>query len=211
MKIFYFLLLTISISCLNPALLNSLEFQKQKTNLLKNAMTICSNRSKLSFNDTFIKNYTFSSDFALEFFSVNNFEQEVNKLNLPNDAKKSIIFSRNQKKPSIGSECECSITLKSTKVMNLNISLVTSTQFNSTEGTFIGCLYLKGKTKAYLKDLHDVFRQKVCRKVGIIFKKCHYETHIEERFLTDKEFEVSRENVYGNTLSELNKLLLNKL
>ena len=211
MKIFYFLLLTISISCLNPALLNSLEFQKQKTNLLKNAMTICSNRSKLSFNDTFIKNYTFSSDFALEFFSVNNFEQEVNKLNLPNDAKKSIIFSRNQKKPTIGEEYRFSAALNSTKVMNLNISLVTSTQFNSTEGTFIGCLYLKGKTKAYLKDLHDVFRQKVCRKVGIIFKKCHYETYVTERYLTAKEIEVSYENVYGNTLSELNKLLLNKL
>ena len=210
MKIFCFLLLTISISCLSPALLNSQEFQKQRTDLLKDAIVECSNLTTISFNDTFTKNYTFSSEFVLDFLPVNNLEQEVNKLNLPNDIKTLIISIKNKEKPTVEKSNHFNFNNK-TKIMNLDMSMIFATKFNSTEGSYIGFLYLNGKTKAFLKDIYKLVILKVCPTGGDILKKCRYKKNIVEKLLTAEEIIVVEENVLSKTKLELNKLLLNKL
>ena len=205
MKILYFLLLTLSINCLSPALLNSSEFQKQKDILLTKAINICTRRILYPFNYTFIKNYTVSTDFVLDFLPFDNFEQEVNKLNLPNDARKLIKSAKNLVSPRkrvghshIG------------KLLDLNVAWVVSTKFNTTEGSFIGFAYFEGNTLAYLKDFYEEVKKRVCRRVGC-FIKCHYETYKEERNLTKVELEAAKEEAEGKIKSKLIKLLFAKM
>ena len=151
MKILYLLLLALSINCLRPTLPNSLQFQKQKAKLVKQIKEKIINPPAFTYNKTLIKKFDFSGDAVLDFLPAADFEQELNKLNLPNDAKKLIISSTSQSNTKVESNYNYNSTLNFVKS---NVSLVISTKFNTTKGSFIGFAYLKGKTTTHLKVLY---------------------------------------------------------
>ena len=218
MKILYLLLLALSINCLRPTLPNSLQFQKQKAKLIKKIKEKISRTPVLTFNKTLIEKFDFSGDAVLDFLPAANFEQELNKLNLPNDAKKLIISSTSQSNTKVESNYNYNSTLNFVKS---NVSLVISTKFNTTKGSFIGFAYLKGKTTTHLKVLYRKFKWNFpwknpvkCVKgflpsSGCVIPPIHLPFSFK-RNLTSVELEEVKKAAKDYTYWELIKLMLDK-
>ena len=215
MKIFYLLLLALSINCLRPTLPNSLQFQKQKAKLIKKIKEKISRTPALTFNKALIEKFDFSGDAVLDFLPAANFEQELNKLNLPNDAKKLIISSTSQSNTKVESNYNYNSTLNFVKS---NVSLVISTKFNTTKGSFIGFAYLKGKTTTHLKVLYRIFKFDWMRKKPVRCTKGFLNRCIiprphsisVERNLTNIELEEVKKAAKDYTYWELIRLMLDK-
>ena len=207
MKIFYFLLLTISINCLSPALLNSPEFLKQKNKLIKEVKAKIP-VSKLFFNGTLIEKLDFSGDAVLNFVPAVNFEQEIKKLSLSNDVKQLIISRIKKLDTNVTYNSRGNIGTNHSEV-NISLDLVISTKFNTTQGSFIGFAYLKGTTIAHLKDLYDIIQNKKCKNVWP-FKKCYYENFKVKRLFTVDDLMNISNAVNGYNYSELIKLIFEK-
>ena len=206
MKIFYFLLLSTAVFCLNNEQINSTEFQKKKQEIISIILKKYSSYSMpLNYNQ-YVQSFNFSGNIFVDVIPHDSIANQILKFGLPeNEDWSKRILNEMKIIPYAGGKGQSPLTS-----FNSSSGVYSFYNFgfrNLTLDKSISLLILsKAKTVAKKKQLYGTYRIRKC-KVFLFFKKCHYENEIRKREYTTKENENVKNAAIAYTFKKLEEKL----
>ena len=207
MKIFYFLLLSTTIFCLNNEQLNSTKFQKTKKQVISNIRKKFLSFSTMPSNyRQYVQNFTFSGNVFVDIIPHDSVANKILEFGLPENKQlyKEMLFTLEFIPFESGTSFDPGEIFNATSGV---LSLYQLHFYNLTIDESISYLYItKAKTTANKKQLYGTYRIKECKRF-LFFKDCHYRYETRKREYTAAENKIVEKAALAYTYSELIKKL----